>query len=175
MIKKLDGKKMFSGKIIDLYLDDVEIDGVRCTREYVRHRGGVAILAEKDGKFAFVRQNRYPLGADMLELPAGKREIGEAPEITAARELEEECGVVAEKLYPICKFAVSPGYTDEIIYLYYANEFKKGVVHLDEDEFLTCEWIDKKKVYKMVENGEIYDGKTLIALYKYRAGLVKAE
>lgn len=173
MIKTKDSKLMFSGKIIDLYLDNVEIDGVACTREYVRHRGGVAILAEKDGKFALVRQNRYPLGEDMWELPAGKREKGEPPEITAARELEEETGTVAEKLYPICRFSVSPGYTDEIIYLYYANEFKKGAVHLDEDEFLTCEWMDIERVFQMAESGEIYDGKTLIALYKYRAGLIK--
>ena len=72
------------------------------------------------------------------------------------------------------RFAVSPGYTDEIIHFYYANEFKNGTVHLDDDEFLTCEWIDINRAYEMADNGEIYDAKTLVAIYRHRAGLIKA-
>ena len=172
MNKLLSKKCLYSGRVLNLYLDEIECDGVACKREVVRHKGGATVLAEKDGKFAFVRQYRHPIGEKIWELPAGTRKQGEEPEVTARRELEEECGIVAEKLYYLGRFAVSPGYTDEIIYFYYANEFKKGTVHLDDDEFLACEWIDINRAYEMADNGEIYDAKTLVALYKHRAGLI---
>ena len=174
MNKLLSSKCIYRGHVVNLYLDEIECDGVKCEREVIRHRGGVTVLAEKDGKFAFVRQYRHPMGEEIVELPAGTRNPGEKPEVTALRELEEECGLIAEKLYYLGRFAVSPGYTDEIIYFYYANEFKNGNVHLDDDEFLTSGWIDINRAYEMADNGEIYDAKTLVALYKYRAGLIAA-
>lgn len=168
MIKKTGEKQIYSGKVINLFVDDLENDGVPFKREVVRHRGGVGILAEKDGKFAFVKQYRHPIGKEMLEIPAGTRNAGEEPEVTAVRELEEECGIKAKNVKFFGKFAVSPGYTDEIIYLYYANSFENGKVNLDEDEFLTVEWIDKDRAFSLAESGEITDGKTLLALYKYK-------
>jgi len=172
MNRKISGKEIYKGKVVDLFLDEIEMNGVNAKREVIRHRGGVAVLAERNGEFAFVRQYRHPVGEELWEIPAGTREQGEAPEITAVRELEEECGLVADKIEFIGKFAVSPGYTDEIIYLYYSNSFKESRPNLDDDEVLSAYWIDKEKAFSMIESGDIYDGKTLIALYKYRAGLI---
>lgn len=172
MIKTIDKKEIYKGKVVDLFVDELEIDGAKIGREVVRHRGGAAILAEKDGRFAFVRQYRHPMGESIWEIPAGTRDANEPPETTALRELEEECGLVAKNLRPIGRFAVSPGYTDEILYIYFADEFDSGTVHLDEDEFLSCSWIEKEKAFEMAENGEIYDGKTLFALYKYKSGSI---
>ncbi len=172
MVETTNKKEIYKGKVVDLFVDELEIDGAKVRREVVRHRGGAAILAEKDGRFAFVRQYRHPMGEEIWEIPAGTRDENEPPETTALRELEEECGLVAKNLRLIGRFAVSPGYTDEILYIYFADEFDRGTVHLDDDEFLSFSWIEKEKALEMAESGEIYDGKTLFALYKYKSGSI---
>lgn len=172
MVETTNKKEIYKGKVVDLFVDELEIDGAKVRREVVRHRGGAAILAEKDGRFAFVRQYRHPMGEEIWEIPAGTRDENEPPETTALRELEEECGLVAKNLRLIGRFAVSPGYTDEILYIYFADEFDRGTVHLDDDEFLSFSWIEKEKAFEMAESGEIYDGKTLFALYKYKSGSI---
>ncbi len=169
MIKLLKSNKIFDGRVIKVFCDELSDNGVNLYREVVRHGGGACVLAEKNGSFAFVRQYRHPLGEFMLELPAGKREGKEPFEITALRELEEECALKAKKLKKITVFAVSPGYDDELIGVFYANEFEDSKQKLDDDEFLTVEWIKKEKAFEMAENGEITDGKTLLALWWYKA------
>ncbi len=169
MKKLLSSKELYKGKIINVYLEEVEVDGNRLVREVVRHNGGSAVLAEKDGLFAFVRQYRHPNGRNFLEIPAGTRDGDELGEVTAYRELQEECGLKAKSLTHICDFAVSPGYSNEILHIYYANDFETVERHLDEDEFLSVEWIDKEVAISMAINGEIQDGKTLTALLWYKA------
>lgn len=167
--KTLSSELIYDGRVISLYKDSVKIGDVCAKREYVRHSGGAAVLAEKDGKFAFVSQYRHPFGKEILEIPAGKREKGEPPEITAKRELSEECGLETDNLKQITSFCVSPGYSDEIIWVYYADTFIEGKIHLDADEVLETVWIEKEKVFKMMESGEIFDGKTIVALLWYKA------
>ena len=123
MKKLLNSKSIYNGKIINVFVDEVEVNGNLLVREVVRHNGGASVLAEKDGCFAFVSQYRHPHGRELLELPAGTRDGDELGELTAYRELQEECGLRAKKLTHICDFAVSPGYSSEILHLYYANEF----------------------------------------------------
>lgn len=167
MKKLLNSKSIYNGKIINVFVDEVEVNGNLLVREVVRHNGGASVLAEKDGCFAFVSQYRHPHGRELLELPAGTRDGDELGELTAYRELQEECGLRAKKLTHICDFAVSPGYSSEILHLYYANEFDIVEAHLDEDEFLSVKWIKKEEALKMALNGEIIDGKTLTALFWY--------
>lgn len=169
MKKLLNSKEIYKGKIIKVFFDEVEVDGNLLMREVVRHNGGSAVLAERKGFFAFVRQYRHPLGREFLELPAGTRDGNETGEVTACRELQEECGLKAKDLLHICDFAVSPGYSDEILHIYYASDFEEVDRRLDEDEFLSVEWIDKKTAIQMAINGEIQDGKTLTALLWYQA------
>ncbi len=171
MIKLLNSQKIFDGRVIKVFRDEISEDGVSLYREVVRHGGGACVLAEKDGAFAFVRQYRHPVGEYMLELPAGKREGNEDFEVTARRELEEECALKAKELKKITVFAVSPGYDDELIGVFYANKFENSKQKLDDDEILTFEWIEKQKAFEMAENGEITDGKTLLALWWYKANL----
>lgn len=171
MIKLLNSQKIFDGRVIKVFRDEISEDGVFLYREVVRHGGGACVLAEKDGAFAFVRQYRHPVGEYMLELPAGKREGNEDFEVTARRELEEECALKAKELKKITVFAVSPGYDDELIGVFYANKFENSKQKLDDDEILTFEWIEKQKAFEMAENGEITDGKTLLALWWYKANL----
>lgn len=169
MYKLIESKNIYSGRVVNLSLDKISIDGTEVSREVIRHRGGVAVLAEKDGAFLFVTQYRHPMGGEMLEIPAGTRNANEPPELTAKRELEEECGLIAKELKPLGRAAVSPGYTDEVIYIYYANEFSCGTVNLDEDEFLTSKWIKKSDAFAMLDRGEIFDAKTMLALLRYKS------
>ena len=171
MIKLLKSEKIFDGRVIKVFRDEISEGGVSLYREVVCHGGGACVLAEKDGAFAFVRQYRHPVGEYMLELPAGKREGNEDFEVTARRELEEECALKAKELKKITVFAVSPGYDDELIGVFYANKFENSKQKLDDDEILTFEWIEKQKAFEMAENGEITDGKTLLALWWYKANL----
>lgn len=166
-MKLVESKVKYDGRIIKVFADKISHDGEVIFREVVRHSGGAGVLVERDDKFAFVRQYRHPFGREFLEIPAGTRNGGEPPFNTAVRELEEECGIVSDQLQLISEFAVSPGYTDEMLYVYYCNSFKNGVQKLDDDEDLTVEWIEKSKALKMLVDGEIKDGKTVVALLWY--------
>lgn len=165
--KTLSSRKIFDGKIIKLRVDDVELpDGSRSFREYVRHTGGAAVLFVKDGKVALVRQYRYVYGKEIYEIPAGKLERGEDPAKAAARELEEETGYRAECV-PFLEIYPTPGYTDEVIHIYIAENARFVGQKCDEGEFLTCSFVALDEVVKMIESGEICDAKTVAAVYKY--------
>ncbi len=156
---------LYKGKIINLRKDDIILpDGNGAIREVVEHSGGSCILCEIDNKILLVRQFRYPYKEEVLELPAGKLNAGETPEQTAIRELEEEGGIKAGRVELMFEVYPSPGYTDEIIRIYRALDVQKTKIRLDEDEFLESVWIDKSTLKQMIKNGEIKDGKTLIAL-----------
>lgn len=160
----LNKKYVYRGKILNLRADEVSVKNGASVREIVEHNGGSAIYCEKDGKVLLVKQFRYAYGQDLWEIPAGKREKGEDAAITAARELEEECGVRAGKMTFMFSFYPSPGYTNEIINVYRAQDLTEGTRHQDDDEDVSVHWIDKQKINQMIESGEIKDGKTLLAL-----------
>lgn len=167
--KTVNKNYIYKGKILNLRVDDILLpDGKPAKREIVEHSGGSAVYCEKDGKVLFVRQFRYPYKKVIYEIPAGKLNVGENPETTAIRELEEECGVKAEKVTELFKIYPSPGYTEEIIYIYKAEGLKETAVKLDEGEYLTSCWIEKEEAFLMVEKGEIQDAKTVIALLNER-------
>ncbi|MEC1961090.1 ADP-ribose pyrophosphatase, partial [Bacillus subtilis] len=113
--KTIAKEQIFSGKVIDLYVEDVELpNGKASKREIVKHPGAVAVLAVTDeGKIIMVKQFRKPLERTIVEIPAGKLEKGEEPEYTALREPEEETGYTAKKLTKITAFYTSPGFADE--------------------------------------------------------------
>lgn len=159
---------VYKGKILNLRNDDAILpDGTPCKREIVEHSGGACVLYVKEGKVLLVRQYRYAYEESLYELPAGKLNAGEDPKIAAQRELQEETGVLAEDLRLLYVNYPSPGYTDEKIYIYQAFDGKRAQAQLDEGEFLDVEYIPLEKVVKMLQNGEIKDGKTIIALQAY--------
>ena len=138
--------------------------------------GGFAELAACAASSHFSaaeRQFRYPYNEVIWEIPAGKRDKGEDFIETAKRELEEETGYRAEKLVKIFEIYPTPGYTDERIGLFKAEGLEKGKIHFDEDEDILSEWIPEEKVFEMIDNGEIKDGKSLIALLWYKAERLK--
>ena len=167
--KTIKKNYIYEGKILKLRRDEAELpNGEPCIREMVEHGGGASVLYIEDGKVLLVRQFRYAYGENIYEIPAGKLESGEDPMLAAKRELEEEAGVKAERLELLFVFYPTPGYTNEKIYIYQAFDCEKVNAHLDEGEFLDVEYIHIDKLYEMVMNGEIADGKTQIAILKAR-------
>lgn len=163
----VEKRYVYEGKILKVRCDAARLpDGKPCVREMVEHPGGAAVLAECDGKIAFVRQFRYPYGEEILELPAGKLEKGEAPVRTVERELSEETGLVADSFVPVGEIYPTPGYTDERLYLFRAEGVRRGERHPDADEFLSTEWYTPAEALGMVRDGIIKDAKTVILLLK---------
>ena len=165
--KTLNSEQIYDGKVVRVYRDDVEIcDGHKSFREVVRHPGGVVIFALKGTKVLFVRQFRYPMKEVLIELPAGKLEYGEDPFAAAKRELEEETGYCAKKWSELGYVYTSPGYSDEKLYLYRAEDLEYTNCHPDEGEILEPLEFEYEDVIKMVKSGEINDAKTLCAILR---------
>ena len=170
--KTLSSEKIYDGVVVKLRKDKVVTkNGVQTYREIISHGGGACILAVKDGKVLLEKQFRYAYGEEIYEIPAGKRDKGEDFFVTAKRELEEETGLIPLNLKKITEMYPTPGYTDEVIAIFYADEFENGKLHFDDTEFLTSEWVDIDLAYKMIEDGVIKDSKTIVALLWYKSGL----
>ena len=161
-------EKIYEGRIVSLEVDQIEIGGRTYLREVVRHPGGVVILAlAQDGRIPFVRQHRYPPEEVLLELPAGKLDRGEDPETSAARELEEETGLRPLRMQKVFSFYTSPGFCDELLHLYFAAEVETTQPNPEADESLTLEFYRFDEALALVNQGEIRDGKTILALLWY--------
>ncbi len=166
--KTLSSEEIYNGAIITVHRDEVElINGKTSTREVVEHNGGVGVIAvDTDDYVPMIRQYRYPFGAEVLEIPAGKLERGEEPFACAVRELSEETGLEAGEFMPLGKILPSPGYCHEVLHIYLARDLRHGTAHLDADEFLSVERYPLTTLYDMVMSGEIEDAKSVIAILK---------
>lgn len=166
--KTIKSEKIFSGKIISLQIDDVELpNGKHSKRELIKHPGAVAVIAITDeGKIVMVEQYRKALERDVVEIPAGKLEKGEEPALCAKRELEEETGYVCKSLDWLISFYTSPGFADEIVHLYVARglEKKEDAAPPDEDEFVTLVELTLEEALQYIEERKIYDAKTAYAV-----------
>lgn len=164
----LSSQTLFEGRVIRVTLDKVRLENGRTsTREVVHHHGGAGIVAlNEHNEIYLVRQYRYALDQELIEIPAGKLEAGEDPLHAARRELSEEAGLTATTWTDLAPFIPTCGYCNEIIHLYVARGLAPVGQHLDEDEFLSLFTVPLQKAYEMVLNGEIIDGKTVAAVLK---------
>ena len=166
--KTIHSQPIFKGKVISLKVDDVTLpNGETSKREIVNHPGAVAIIAITDeGKLIVVEQYRKALERSIIEIPAGKLEPGELPEVTAVRELEEETGYGCNELTYLQSFATSPGFADEIIHLFIARGLYKleNPAAMDEDEFVELMEITVEEGERMVAQQKIFDAKTAFAI-----------
>lgn len=166
--KRLDTEEIYAGRIIRVHRDRVLLpNGREGMREIVEHPGGVGILAlDEQGRVALVRQYRYAMGRHLWEIPAGKREAGEEPFVTAQRELSEEIGATAGKWTELGRLIASPGCYNEVLHLYMATELTFGPRHLDEDEFLEVQFFPFSEVVEQCLQGQLQDSKTVAAVLK---------
>jgi ADP-ribose pyrophosphatase len=162
----LQQRRVYAGKVLDLDVDEVvEPGGVRGVREVVRQRGSVAALPVfDDGRVVLVRQYRYAVDSLVWELPAGRRDPGETPEQAARREMEEEVGLHAARLEPLLTFWTTPGFCDEVMYLFRATGLEAVPPRPEADERIEHATFRLEEAMAMVKRGEVREGKTLVAL-----------
>ncbi|SDU20918.1 NUDIX domain-containing protein [Gordonia westfalica] len=162
-------RTVYDGAIITLRVDDVAMPGGRIAeREVVEHFGAVAILArDENGRIAMVRQYRHPIGRRLLELPAGLLDQdGEAPLTAAQRELGEEADLAADTWHVLVDLALSPGFTDEALRLYLAEDLHHldEAERVDEEADLEVEWVSLDDAVAMVLAGEIVNATSVAGI-----------
>ncbi len=161
----LDSKEVFHGRVFAVTVATIREGDKTYQREIVQHAGSAVIVPVfDDGTIALVRQYRHPAVRYLLETPAGTLRRGEAPEEGAARELEEELGVVAGRLEKLSEFFVSPGFCEEKMWVYLATELTETQQRLDDDEIIEVVRIPFSQALGMITTGEIEDAKTIIGI-----------
>ncbi len=163
---KISSEQKFSGRLIDLYLDQVELpNGETTTREWIDHPGAVCLIPIlPDGKICLIRQFRYGPGEEFIEIPAGKLDAGEAPLNCAYRELEEETGYRTNKLTFLTNIYPAIGFSNEKMWMYLAEDLVVSTNNLDKDEFLELLPTPLDKALEWVWSGKITDVKTIIGI-----------
>ena len=164
----LSRQQIFAGRVVDLSVDRVRMPNGRITElEVIRHPGAAAMVPLTDsGEVLLVRQYRYATRGWLLEVPAGKLDAGEPPEICAARELEEEVGMKPAELVALGWIWTTPGFTDEKIWLYLARGLEPAMQDLQVDEVLTVERYPLSEAVAKVHEGEICDSKSVCSLLR---------
>jgi ADP-ribose pyrophosphatase len=172
----VSGERKYSGRVISLDVDRVRFpDGSIGELEMIRHPGASAIvpvLSEPGGsdpQLLLIRQYRYAAERYVYEIPAGRLEAGEAPEVCAHRELREETGCTASTMEHVFTMFTTPGFTDEKIHVFLASGLTRGAHAREGDEFIELVTLPLTKVLEMIERNEIEDAKTALAIL-YVAG-----
>ncbi len=172
--KVLKSDLAYKGHVFSIYTDTVEEpDGVRATRDVVRHNGSVVVLAvdaetnPADPLIVIERQFRHAAGQYLLELPAGRVEPGENTLAAAKRELIEETGFRAKKWRRLVRYYASPGFVGEWMEIYLATGIVAGEAHPEEDEKIQVHMVPLSVLVNAALTGKIHDGKTLIGTLLY--------
>lgn len=175
---QLATRRVYAGNVVRLDVDTVRFpDGSTGELELIRHPGAAAVIpcasdpAGGDPTILMIRQFRYAAGGPLWEIPAGTLVPGEAPEACARRELREETGVAAERIERLTSIYTTPGFTDEVIHLFWAQGLTQGETARERDEFIEVVPQPLSHVLSSIRGGEIRDAKTVVAIL-YMAGFI---
>jgi ADP-ribose pyrophosphatase len=161
----LSSSEVFTGRVFSVTVDMIREGDKTYQREIVHHPGSAVIVPVfDDGTIALVRQYRHPAVRYLLEAPAGTLNRGEVPDEGAARELEEELGLVAGNWEKLSEFFVSPGFCEEKMWVYLATDLTETEQRLEDDEILEAVRIPFAQALSMITTGEIEDAKTIIGV-----------
>jgi ADP-ribose pyrophosphatase len=157
---------IYRGRKVDLALQQVLLsDGSTAEREVVLHRGAVALVPMVDrDHVCLIKNERYTVGETLLEVPAGTLDPGEAPELTAPRELREETGYDAGRITRLGEWFVSPGVMDERMFLFLCEDLRPGPTDHQPDERLEPVVVPWDEALRMVDDGRIRDAKSMLAI-----------
>lgn len=166
----MSNKLLHKGRLIELHQERVDFpQGGHTYFDIVKHPGGAVIAAINEREeICLLKQWRHAIGETIWELPAGCLEPNEPPIETAKRELEEEAGVTAKQWRDLGYISSSPGFSNELLYLFEAREIGAGTLKLDDAEQLEAHWLPIEDAERMVLQGEIIDAKTLAVLFKLK-------
>lgn len=164
--KRLSGGRAWAGRLISVDVDRVLLDdGTEAIREVVRHPGAVVVVAlDGDAHVLLVSQFRYAVGRTLLELPAGTLEAGEAPLACARRELAEETGRAARRWTALARFYSAPGFCDEELHCFLAEDLSPAPGRTDPDERIELVGVSFDRALALVDGGEIRDAKSVSGL-----------
>ena len=162
----INSRQIYNGAIVDLVVDTVELpNGHVMDMEIIQHPGGSAIVAiNSEKQLCLLKQYRHAIGDWLWEIPAGKIDNEESPEITAKRELLEEAGVSANRWISLGTFISSPGVFSEIVHLYLALDLDEKLCNNEPGEVFELHWIDIDKAVQWTIDSTINDGKTISAI-----------
>jgi ADP-ribose pyrophosphatase len=168
----ISSHRLYSGRVLNLDVDRVRFpDGSEGQLELIRHSGAAAVIPfldapdDPDARILLIRQYRYAADRYLYEIPAGRLEGGEEPIACARRELREEAGCEAESFISLGGFFTTPGFIDEFIHVFMATGLSCGDAMPESDEFIHSESHTLLEGLRMIDRGEIVDGKTIIALF----------
>ncbi|MBH08988.1 MAG: ADP-ribose pyrophosphatase [Candidatus Marinimicrobia bacterium] len=163
---KVSSKKIFKGHLLDVRQDLVLLpNGEKAVREWINHPGAVVIIPIlPDGLIGLIRQYRYAVKSEFIELPAGKLDFEEKASVCAFRELKEEIGYETRKLTFLTNIHPAIGFTNEVMSIFLAENLKQVDRNLDDDEFLELLPTSLEDALEMVWNGKITDVKTIIGI-----------
>jgi ADP-ribose pyrophosphatase len=169
MEKKLSSRLLYEGRNFSFKTDEVELQNGRKTRrDIVDHPGAVAVLPVLlNGNIVLVRQYRYAVKKNLLEIPAGTIEKDETPLNCAIRELREETGYEAGKMQILMRCYMAPGYSSELIYFYVATGLKMVNSVKALDEVIIVKAFELKEVLSMIKDNTIEDAKTIAGVLTY--------
>jgi 8-oxo-dGTP pyrophosphatase MutT (NUDIX family) len=164
----IDRSEIFSGRVIKVSVDQVQLpNGLRIPLEIVRHPGGAAVVAlDSEDRICLLRQFRHAAGGYIHELPAGKLEPDEPPDVTAKRELAEEAAMSAASWAPLGAYYSSPGCFTEVIHLYLATNLQRAQAAPEQDEVFQVEWWPFERAVEKALAGELTDAKTIIGILR---------
>jgi len=164
--KRFSSKRIYEGNVLNLRVDEVKVENGRMTRrEVVEHRGAAAVVPIlDDGDVILVRQYRYAVEDDLLEIPAGTLQADEEPKECALRELEEETGYRCGEIVKLLECFVAPGYSTEKIHVFLARNLTKTQTRMDEDEIVKVERVKFSEAIRRIRVGEIQDAKSIVGL-----------
>ncbi|HTR78209.1 MAG TPA: NUDIX hydrolase [Gemmatimonadaceae bacterium] len=172
----VSSRRAYTGKVINLDVDVVRFpDGSTGELEIIRHPGASAVVPMlgdvrgEDPPVLLIRQYRYAADDYLYEIPAGRLEPQEEPEVCARRELLEETGCTATRMDHLFTMLTTPGFTDERIHVYLASGLVRGQPKREADEFMTTEVVPLSRALTLIEQGALNDAKSALALL-YVAG-----
>ncbi len=166
-IELLQSKIVYRGRVFEVRQDFIRLpNGKTAQLDIVNHRDLVTILPlDSQGQIWFIRQYRRPINSFLLELPAGVAEPGEEPVVNAQRELREEIGMASGSIQLLGSFFLAPGYSNEYMHIFLAQDLFVSPLPEDEDEIIEIEKISASEAYQLAENGKLNDSKSIIALF----------
>lgn len=171
----LRSEKAYEGRAFSVRRDHLLTpSGNTVKYDIIEHIGSVNIVpVDENGQIYFVRQYRHAAEMDLLELPAGTLEPGEAPEEAAAREIREEIGMAAQNIKEIGSFYLAPGYSTELMHVFLATGLSHDPLDPDADEYLSVEKIPIEAALRLAESGQMQDAKSMAALFLAKPYLIK--
>jgi len=162
----IESKKKADFPLFKVFEDVVKLpNGLKLDYYLIKKIPVVVVLPIISNKIVMVKQYRYPIKSESLELPAGHVWPDEAPEECAARELKEETGFTAGKIEKILEYHPSTEYSNQIYHIYIAENLEDGEINREKYEIIDVEILEKDLTIKKIMNGDITDGRTITSIF----------